>query len=276
MPSSPPASSSSAEVTRLVVVGGGRMGKALIGGLLRSGWVEPSDLAIAEPLEAARAEIAHRFPGVTVVAEPVAADSAVLAVKPHDAEVAARSLTASRPPKVLSIMAGVTIGKLEAWLPPGTAVLRAMPNLPAIVGSAASALAGGTSVSESDFTWGESVLSAFGVVARVSEASIDAVTGLSGSGPAYFFLLAEAMIEAGVSEGLERDVSRLLVIHTLLGSARLLVETGDSPEVLRAAITSPGGTTAAGLRVLERGAVRGAVIDAVAAASARARELGQS
>ncbi|MGC9962295.1 MAG: pyrroline-5-carboxylate reductase [Acidimicrobiales bacterium] len=262
-------------MTRLVVVGGGRMGNALIGGLLRSGWVEPAEMAIAERREAARTELASRFPGVLIVAEPVAAESAVLAVKPVDAESAAQALAAVHPPKVLSIMAGVPISKLESWLNPGTAVLRAMPNMPAILGSAASALAGGDSVSEEDFAWAEAVLSAFGVVARVSESALDAVTGLSGSGPAYVFLLAEAMIEAGVAEGLDRDVSRLLVTHTLLGSARLLAETGESPEVLRAAITSPGGTTAAGLVVLERAAVRAAVVDAVAAAAERARQIGR-
>lgn len=262
-------------MSRLVVVGGGRMGNALVGGLLRSGWVEPADIAIAERLETARTELSGRFPGVVVVAEPLPADSAVLAVKPADAETAARALAAVHVPKVLSIMAGVPLATLESWFAPGTAVLRAMPNLPAVVGSAASALAGGRSASEEDFAWAEAVLSSFGVVARVSEAALDAVTGLSGSGPAYVFLLAEAMAEAGVAEGLDRDVSRLLVTHTLLGSARLLAETGEAPEVLRAAVTSPGGTTAAGLQVLERRALRAAVVDAVAAAAARARELGK-
>jgi pyrroline-5-carboxylate reductase len=113
------------------------------------------------------------------------------------------------------------------------------------------------------------------VVARVPESLMDSVTGLSGSGPAYVFLLAEAMVEAGVAEGIDRAVSRLLVTHTLLGSARLLAETGESPETLRAAVTSPGGTTAAGLRVLERHAVRSAIVEAVAAAAERARELGR-
>lgn len=261
-------------MTRLVVVGGGRMGNALIGGLLRSGWIEPGDITIAERLETARTDLAGRFPGVVIAPEPVPADSAVLAVKPGDAEEAAHCIAEVRVPRVLSIMAGVPISKLESWLPRGTAVLRAMPNLPAVLGSAASGLAGGGSVTEEDFDWAEAVLSAFGVVARVSESELDAVTGLSGSGPAYVFLLAEAMIEAGVAEGLERGVSRLLVTNTVLGSARLLAETGDTAEVLRAAITSPGGTTAAGLQVLERRAFRGAVVDAVAAAAERARELG--
>jgi pyrroline-5-carboxylate reductase len=261
-------------VKRLVVVGGGRMGHALIGGLLRSGWVEAGEIAVAEPLPAAREEISRRFPGVVVVTEPVAANSAVLAVKPSDAQEATRSVGAVGVPRVLSIMAGITIAQLESWLPASTAVLRAMPNMPAILGAAASAVAGGGSAAEDDFDWAEAVLSSFGVVARVPEKLIDSVTGLSGSGPAYVFLLAEAMVEAGVAEGIERDVSRLLVTQTLLGSARLLVETGESPEALRAAITSPGGTTSAALRVLERNCVRSAIIEAVAAASERARELG--
>jgi pyrroline-5-carboxylate reductase len=262
-------------MTRLVVVGGGRMGHALIGGLLRSGWVDAGEITIAERLAPAREEIARRFPGVVVVTEPVTAASAVLAVKPPDAEAAARSVGAAGVPKVLSIMAGITIAQLESWLPPATAVLRAMPNMPAILGAAASAVAGGKSASEDDFAWAEAVLSSFGVVARVPEKLLDSVTGLSGSGPAYVFMLAEAMVEAGVAEGIDRDVSRLLVTHTILGSARLLAETGESPEVLRAAITSPGGTTAAGLRVLESHGLRSAIIEAVVAAAERARELGR-
>jgi len=259
---------------RLVVVGGGRMGNALIGGLLRSGWVAASEIAVAERLASTREEIANRFPGVVVTTEPVAAKSAVLAVKPPDAEEAARSVGAAGVPRILSIMAGITLAQLESWLPPSTVVLRAMPNMPAILGAAASAVSGNSSTCEDDFAWAEAVLSSFGVVARVPEKLLNSVTGLSGSGPAYVFLLAEAMIEAGVGEGIDRDVSRLLVTQTLLGSARLLAETGESPEVLRAAVTSPGGTTAAGLRVLERHCLRSAVIEAVAAASARARELG--
>lgn len=262
-------------MTRLLVVGGGRMGNALIGGLLRAGWIEPGAVTIAERLETARAELSGRFPGVVISAAPVAADAAVLAVKPADAEEAARALAGVRVPKVLSIMAGIRLCELESWLAPGTVVLRAMPNLPAVLGAAASGLAGGNRASEEDYAWGEAVLSSFGVVARVSEPALDVVTGLSGSGPAYLFLLAEAMVEAGVAEGLDRDVSRLLVTHTLVGSARLLAETGETPAALRAAITSPGGTTAAGLQVLERRAVRAAVVDAVAAAAERARQLGR-
>ena len=151
-----------------------------------------------------------------------------------------------------------------------------MPNTPALLGAGASALAGGTSASEDDFIWAEGVLSSLGVVARLPEYQLDAVTGLSGSGPAYVFLLAEALVEAGVNEGLDREVSRLFAVQTLLGSARLLAETGDSPEALRAAVTSPGGTTAAALRVLEAHGFRSAVLEAVAAAAIRSRELGRN
>jgi len=261
-------------LTRLVVVGGGRMGHALIGGLLRSGWAAPGDLAVVEPLATARADLVERYPGIVAAESGVVAESAVLAVKPPDAEAGCRTIAASGCRRVVSIVAGVTIAQLEGWIGNGVAVLRAMPNTPAVLGAGASALAGGASVTETDFMWAEAVLSALGVVARLPEYQLDAVTGLSGSGPAYVFLLAEALVEAGVNEGLDREVSRLLAVQTLLGSARLLVETGDAPEVLRATVTSPGGTTAAGLRVLEAHGFRSAILEAVAAAASRSRELG--
>jgi pyrroline-5-carboxylate reductase len=149
-----------------------------------------------------------------------------------------------------------------------------MPNTPSLVRSGASAIAPGSAAGEDDLAWAEEVLAAVGVVERVDERLLDAVTGLSGSGPAYVFLLAEALIDAGVHAGLPRAVSRALTVQTLLGSARLLAESGDEPEALRAAVTSPGGTTAAGLRALEARAVRSAVLEAVLSAATRSRELG--
>jgi len=250
------------------------MGNALVGGLLRSGWAVASDLAVVEPLPAARAELAERFPGILATSEAVAAESAVLAVKPADAQAGCRTVAETGCRRVVSIVAGVPIAQLETWIGPGVAVLRAMPNTPAVLGAGAAALAGGSSVSEDDYTWAETVLSALGIVARLPEHQLDAVTGLSGSGPAYVFLLAEALVEAGVNEGLDREVSRLLAVQTMLGSARLLAETAESPEVLRAGVTSPGGTTAAALRVLEAHGFRSSVLEAVAAAAARSRELG--
>ena len=153
-------------------------------------------------------------------------------------------------------------------------VVRAMPNTPALVGAGAAAIAPGRHAGAGDLVWARSILEAVGTVVTVSEAQLDAVTGLSGSGPAYVFLVVEALIDAGVLAGLSREVSRALAAQLLVGSAALLAQTGESPEVLRAMVTSPGGTTAAGLRVLEERAVRAAFLDAVAAATERSRQLG--
>jgi pyrroline-5-carboxylate reductase len=150
-----------------------------------------------------------------------------------------------------------------------------MPNTPALVGAGAAAISPGTAATDDDLAWAGSILGAVGTVVRVPENLLDAVTGLSGSGPAYVFLVAEALIDAGVLVGLPRPTAVELATQTLLGAARLLVETGDSPEALRAAVTSPGGTTAAGLRALESAGVRAAFLDAVAAATERSRELGR-
>jgi pyrroline-5-carboxylate reductase len=149
-----------------------------------------------------------------------------------------------------------------------------MPNTPALVGAGAAAISPGSATSEEDLRWAEEILGAVGVVVRVSEAALDSVTGLSGSGPAYVFLVAEALVEGGVLDGLPREVAETLAYQTLLGSARMLVERAGSPAALRAAVTSPGGTTAAGLRELERHGVRSAFLDAVTAAARRSRELG--
>src|SRR5207244_2466725 len=169
---------------------------------------------------------------------------------------------------VLSIAAGVQIATLEA-LVPGRPVVRAMPNTPALVGLGASAIAPGRHASDLHLDLAARLLGAVGIVVRVDESALDAVTGLSGSGPAYVFLVAEAMIEAGVLVGLPRDVSERLVVQTLLGSATLLAQRDDGPEALRAAVTSPGGTTAAGLRELEAARLRAAILGAVSAAARR-------
>jgi len=251
------------------------MGHAFLGGLLRSGWAAPGELGVVEPLATAREELVKRYPGIVVSERGIPAEAAVLAVKPPDAEAACRTVSESGCRRVVSIAAGVTLAQLDQWLADGIIALRAMPNTPAVLGAGASALAAGESVSESDLEWAESVLSSLGVVARLPEYQLDAVTALSGSGPAYVFLLAEALVEAGVNEGLDAEVSRLFTVETLLGSARLLAETGESPELLRAAVTSPGGTTAAALQVFETRGFRVTVLEAVAAAAARSRELGR-
>ena len=259
---------------RLVVLGGGRMGEALVTGLLRSGWADPADVAVVEKLGGRRQELEEAFPGVAVLDAPPAAEGVVVAVKPGDVEDACRAAAAAGAGRVLSIAAGVPLARLEAWIGAGVPVVRAMPNTPALVGAGAAAIAPGRDASDADLVWAGELLSAVGVVVRVSEPLLDAVTGLSGSGPAYVFLVAEALIEAGVLAGLPRQVSQALTVQTLVGSARLLAESEEGPEALRAAVTSPGGTTAAGLRALEHRAVRAAFLDAVAAATERSRQLG--
>jgi|HubBroStandDraft_1064217.scaffolds.fasta_scaffold12231_3 pyrroline-5-carboxylate reductase len=259
---------------RLVVIGGGRMGSALVGGIFRSGWAEPSALAIVEKVAETRQELADRFPGVEVADTVPAGIAAVLAVKPVDVADACHKVAGAGFQRVLSVVAGVPIATLEELIGDGTAVVRAMSNTPALVGLGASVIAGGTTANEDDLAWAEAVLSSTGVVARLPERLLDAVTGLSGSGPAYIFLVVEALIDAGVQVGLTREVAAMLVVQTTLGSARMLVETGESAATLRHAVTSPGGTTAAGLAVLEERGIRAALAAAVVAAVERSQALG--
>ena len=263
----------------LLVLGGGRMGEALVAGLLGAGWARPEEVVIAEAVASRRAELsgptglAGRYPGLQVGPVPVRATAAVVAVKPADVEGACRSLATSGAGRVLSVAAGVSLAKLEAWCPAGCAVVRAMPNTAVMVGAGAAAISAGSSAGREDIDWAASILRSVGSVVEVPEHLIDAVTGLSGSGPAYLFLIAEAMIEGGVLMGLPRPLANDLTAQTLLGAAKLLRETGQSPESLHAAITSPGGTTAAGLRALEARRARSAIIEAIAAATERSREL---
>jgi len=260
---------------KLVVVGGGRMGSALLAGLVSGGWAPVGDLAVSEPDEARRRRLSGDHPGLLVVEGPVAADAAVLAVKPDVAEAVARTLSAVGITRLLSVVAGLSTARLEAALRPGDVVVRSMPNTPALIGAGVSGMSGGSTATAADLDWAEGILGTVGTVVRLPERHLDAVTGLSGSGPAYVFLVAEALIDAGVTAGLSREVSRQLVVGTVLGSARMMAETGDDPAVLRAGVTSPGGTTAAAVRTLEFKAVRSSFIEAVAAATERSRQLGR-
>ena len=258
------------------------MGSALLGGLLSSGWARAEHVVVTETAVVRRAELAQEFPGVEILEAPrpdLLADApdrlagAVLAVKPDVAEGACRVLGAVGVNRVLSIVAGIPSVRLETALGGQPSVVRAMPNTPALVGAGVTAISGGSHATSADLNWAESVMAAVGTVVRLPERLMDAVTGLSGSGPAYCFMVAEALIESGVQMGLARDVSRTLVVETMLGSAKLMVETGEEPAVLRAMVTSPAGTTAAGIRVLEARAVRSAFMEAVAAATERSRSL---
>jgi len=264
----------------LIIVGGGRMGSALAEGLLSAQWCAAEQLAIVESALEQREVLAERFAGVTILAGLELADvspttGVVLCVKPDYAETVARMIGACGATRLLSVVAGLSTARLEAAFSSPVAVVRSMPNTPVLVRHGVSAIAGGSSVTAADLDWAESILGAVGTVVRVSERNLDAVTGLSGSGPAYFYLVVESLIEAGVHQGLSRDVSRQLVLGTFAGSAALLSASGESPEELRAQVTSPGGTTAAGLRALEGRAVRAAFLDAVSAAAERSRQLGR-
>ncbi|MGD9999066.1 MAG: pyrroline-5-carboxylate reductase [Ilumatobacteraceae bacterium] len=258
--------------SRLAIVGGGNMGAALLGGLIAAEWATPGELAVCEVSGPRRDVLAEQFPGVTISAGVEPCASAVIAVKPGDAAAAVREAVTAGARRIVSIAAGVSIEALESAAGEGVAVVRSMPNTPALVGEGAAAIAGGSSAGPDDLDWAEGILAAVGTVVRVPEHQLDAVTGLAGSGPAYVFLVAEALVDAGVLAGLPRPVSESLVTQLLVGSAALLRERGDAAQ-LRAMVTSPGGTTAAGLRRLEEASVRSAMLEAVMAATARSREL---
>ncbi|MEL7158432.1 MAG: pyrroline-5-carboxylate reductase [Actinomycetota bacterium] len=259
-------------MTALQIIGGGKMGQALLGGLLAADWAGPDDLAVVEVLPELRAELVERFPGVDVRSVPLSDIDTMVAVKPHFVVDVCRGL--HTPTRVLSVAAGITLAAMEDAVPSGTPVIRVMPNTPALVGVGAAALSGGSSATEADVEWATGILRAVGEVVVVTEAQLDAVTGLSGSGPAYVFLVAEALIDAGVSAGLPAEVATTLATQTLLGAATLLAQGEGTAAEQRAAVTTPAGTTAAGLRVLEQRAVRAAFIDAVQAATDRSRQLG--
>ncbi len=257
----------------LAIVGGGNMGAALLGGLLDSGAMPVAQVAVVEVIAARRAELVERFEGVAVVATMPSSRSAVLAVKPADTPVAATAATAAGAQRLLSIAAGVRLATIEAAAGPGVSVIRAMPNTPALVGLGASAIAAGAAATDADVSWARHILEAVGSVDVVDEGALDAFTGVAGSGPAYVFLLAEALVDAAVDEGIERPMAERVVRQLLLGSATLLDRDGD-PTRLRENVTSPGGTTAAGIAALEAHGVRAAVAAAVSAATVRSRELG--
>lgn len=259
---------------RLVVVGGGRMGTALVQGLGAAGW-DLSEITVVEVDAERRAALAAELPPVAVVPEPVSAAGALIAVKPSAADAACRALAVASVPRWLSIMAGVPIARLEGWAGSGVAVVRAMPNTPALLRAGISALSAGSAATEADLAWAEEVLGSVGEVVRVDEPALDAVTGVSGSGPAYVFLVTEALAQAGERAGLDPEVSRRLAVQTVVGAGRLLAESGAGPEALRAQVTSPGGTTEAAIALMESAGLQAMFDRAVAVAAERSRQLGQ-
>ncbi len=264
---------------RLALIGGGAMGGALLHGLLDAGWAAPTELSVAEPDDERRESLQERY-GVHVYEE--AEDAArgagcvLLAVKqPHlreACEAVGAELGAGTP--VASIVAGVSTRALEAMLPERTPVVRAMPNTGALVGMAMSVVAGGRHATGDHLDLAEEILGAVGRVLRVEESLLDVATAVSGSGPAYFFYLVEALAGAGVALGLPEDTAAILARQTMAGAAGLL-ETGRSATELRTQVTSPGGTTAAAVAALDACEVRAGVLAAVRAATARGAELGR-
>ncbi|GAB0106681.1 pyrroline-5-carboxylate reductase [Nocardia sp. JMUB6875] len=253
----------------------------MIAGLLEAGRAS-KDLVVVEPV-ATRAELLGERFGIRAtddIADAAkSADLIVIAVKPNDvdavvAELGKAELGEAHDQVLVSLAAGVPTSRMESRLPAGFPVIRVMPNTPMLVGQGMSAIAPGRYARKEQLTLVTEMLESVGKVVTVTESQLDAVTAVSGSGPAYFFLIVEAMIDASVGLGLTRDVATQLVVQTMLGSAALLDESGQSAPELRAAVTSPAGTTAAGLRELERGAVRSAFHDALHAAKRRSVELG--
>ena len=258
----------------MAVIGGGNMGAALVGGLLATGWIA-NEVVVVELSEARRAELAEILPDVVVATTIPSCEAALIAVKPQDVPTVAAAAVNAGAQRLLSIAAGVSLATLEGAAGEGIAVVRSMPNTPPLVGEGVSAIAAGTNASPSDMHWAEQILGAVGTVTVVDEADLDAVTGVSGSGPAYLFLVAEALIDAAVDAGLELEVADALVRQLFTGSAALLAG-GDDPAELRRRVTSPGGTTAAGIAVMEAGGVRDLIAATVRAATERSRELGRA
>jgi pyrroline-5-carboxylate reductase len=266
------------DTRRIAVLGAGKIGEALVSGLVSSGWREPGELSVTSRRPERVQELAERY-GVratTSNAEAVAgAGIVVVAVKPQDIEALLGEIggLVSEEQTVLSIAAAIPTSLIEGHLLARVPVVRAMPNTPATVHEGIAGIAPGAHAAEEHLAAAEEVLLHLGRVVRVPEHQMDAVTAVSGSGPAYFALLAEAMIEAGILLGLAREISTQLVVQTMLGTAKQLRDTNTHPVELREMVTSPGGTTIAAIRELERAGVRAAFLNAIQAAMDRSREL---
>jgi len=267
---------------RIGIIGGGQMGTALVKGMLRSDVTVPDMITVADIAKPARERLAAETGVHTTEDNRRALDGAevlIIALKPQVMEEALRPLaghlTAAQ--TALSLMAGVTTAKLEALLVsggPAVHVVRAMPNTPALVGEGIAALCRGRHATDDDMDRAERILAAVGRVVRVEEWQMDAVTGLSGSGPGYVYTVIEALADGGVKMGLPKSLALALAAQTVLGAAKMVLETGEHPAVLRDRVTSPGGTTIAGLHAMEAHGLRNALISGVEAAAKRAKELG--
>jgi pyrroline-5-carboxylate reductase len=266
----------SAGRTGLAIIGGGKIGEALLSGLIRLSGADGIVVCERSPERAAQLSERYGVPALGLAEAAAVARVLLVAVKPQDIDVLLERLGEHADPGhlVVSVAAGIPTRRIEAALSPGVPVVRVMPNTPALVDEGMSVLSAGSHAEEAHLDEAEALLAAVGKVRRVPESQQDAVTALSGSGPAYFFYLVEAMIDAGILLGLPRAMAADLIVQTALGSAVMLRDSGEHPVQLREAVTSPGGTTIAAIRELERHGVRAALIAAIEAAHARSVELG--
>lgn len=264
----------------VMVVGGGQMGRALVGGMMASGFASPQQITVIDPSEDSRAWWAGEHPdvqlGATVADAGQTADVVLLAVKPNVIGSVATDVgggSGGASPLLVSIAAGISLETLCGHAG-HRRVIRVMPNTPSLVGAGASAFCAADDATEEDCQWIEQALSGVGMAVRVDESQMDAVTGLSGSGPAYICLVIEALADGGVLAGLPRPLAMRLAAQTVLGTAKMVADTGRHPGELKDAVASPGGTTIAALRVLEEQGLRAALIGAVKASADRSKELG--
>ena len=265
---------------RIAILGGGKIGESLLSGLLSSGWRKPEEIVVTGRRQERIDELAKRYGVEATLSNAEAVSGAafiVIAVKPQDFEVLLGEVggLVSSDQTVLSVAAAMPTAKIEQHLSDGVPVLRAMPNTPATVHEGVAGLCAGAHANADHLAMAEEVLTHVGRVVRVPEPYMDAVTAVSGSGPAYFALLAEAMIEAGILLGLSREVSTELVVQTMFGTAKLLRDEHMHPVELREMVTSPGGTTIRAIRELERAGVRAAFLNAIQAAMERSQELAE-
>lgn len=261
-------------------IGAGNMAEAMIRGLLRGGDFAPQQISASGPRAERIGELRERYgiEGTTDNHVPAKAQIVVLSVKPQILSRVLDEVAKSIRPDalVISIAAGVPVEAIQSRLAKGARVVRAMPNTPALVDAGATAIARGEHASESDLEDAKRIFDAVGITVILEESALDAVTGLSGSGPAYVFLILEALSDAGVKVGLSRRTAQLLAAQTLLGSAKLLLETNEHPGRLKDMVTSPGGTAITGLHTLEHGGIRTTLMNAVEAATRRSKELGEA
>ncbi len=262
-------------------LGAGKMATALAKGFLNARFVKDGQLFAADPFDTAQKHFAAETGAKTFAANLEIARAAsvlILATKPDQVAAALAEISGAftKNHLLISIAAGVTISKLENALPSGARVIRVMPNTPALVGAGASGFALGKNATAADGELAQKLLSAVGVAMQVKESLLDAVTGLSGSGPAYVYQFIEALSDGGVAAGLPRDIATKLAAQTVLGGAKMVLETGQHPGALKDQVTSPGGTTIEGIHEMEKGKLRATVMSAVRAATEKSKKLGQS